>query len=79
MNKYVMIMTYVEIPNENNKVLKCTHGEKFMRVSFIAYADLECLLEKMHSCQNNLEKCYTEKELSIRPLVIHCLQIVHLM
>ena len=46
MNKYVMIMTYVEIPNENNKVLKCTHGEKFMRVSFIVYADLECLLEK---------------------------------
>ena len=25
------------------------------------YADLECLLEKMHSCQNNPEKSYTEK------------------
>ena len=33
------------------------------------YADLECLLKKIHSCQNNLEKSYT----------IHCLQIVHLM
>ena len=26
------------------------------------YADLQCLLEKMHSCQNNLEKSYTEKK-----------------
>ena len=26
------------------------------------YADFECLLEKMHSCQNNPEKSYTEKK-----------------
>ena len=26
------------------------------------YADLECLLEKTHSCQNNPEKAYTEKK-----------------
>ena len=26
------------------------------------YADMECLLEKMHSCQNNPEKFYTEKK-----------------
>ena len=43
------------------------------------YADLYCLLEKMHSFQNNLEKSYTEKKLSMRLLAIHCLQIVHLM
>ena len=43
------------------------------------YADLECLLEKMYSCENNPENCYTEKKLSIRLLAIHCLQIVHLM
>ena len=47
-----------------------------MRVPFIIYADL---LEKMYSCQNNLEQFYTEKKLRIRLLVIHCLQIVHLM
>ena len=46
----------------------------------IIYADLECLLEKMHLCQNKLEKSYTEKKkLSIHLLVTHCLQIVHLM
>ena len=30
------------------------------------YADLGCLLEKMHSCENNPENFYTEKKLSIR-------------
>ena len=50
-----------------------------MRVPYIIYADLECLLEKMHLCQNNLEKSYTEKKLSIQLLVIHCLQIVHML
>ena len=42
------------------------------------YADLECLLEKMRSCQNNLEKSYTEKKLSICLLATHCLQVVRL-
>ena len=26
------------------------------------YADLESILEKTHSCQNNSEKSYTEKK-----------------
>ena len=29
---------------ENNKILKCNHGEKSMRVPFIICADTECLL-----------------------------------
>ena len=66
-------------PDEDNKILKYNHGEKSMRVPFIIYTDLECLLEKMHSCQNNPEKSYTENKLSIRLLAIHCLQIFHLM
>ena len=37
---------YVEMPNEDNKILKYNHGEKSMKVPFIIYA--ECLLEKMH-------------------------------
>ena len=28
----------------------------------IIYADLECLLKKMQSCQNNPEKSYTEQK-----------------
>ena len=34
------------MPNEDNKILKYNHGEKSMKVPFIIYADLECLLEK---------------------------------
>ena len=47
---------YVEMLNEDNKILKYNHGENSSKVPAIIYADLECLLEKMHSCQNNLEK-----------------------
>ena len=31
------------------------------------YADFECLLEKMHSCQNNPEKSYIEKKTKHKP------------
>ena len=53
---------YVEMPNEDNKILKYNHGEKSMKAPFITYADLECLLEKIHSCQDNPQKSYTEKK-----------------
>ena len=46
---------------EHNKILKCNHGEKSMNVSFIIYADLESLLEKMSTCHNNPEKSSTIK------------------
>ena len=37
---------YVEMCNEDNKILKYNHGEKSMIHPFIIYADLECLLKK---------------------------------
>ena len=40
-----------------------------MKAPFITYVDLECLLEKMHSCQNNFEKPYTEKKTKHTPFV----------
>ena len=47
-----------------------------MKAPFIIYADLECLLEKMHSCQNNPEKSYTKKKPKHIPsgysLFMHC-------
>ena len=69
---------YLEMPNEENKILKYNYGEESLKVPAIIYADLECLLEKMHSCQNNPEKSYTEKKISIHFLVTHYLQIVRL-
>ena len=51
----------LKMPNENNKILKYNPGEKSLKVPFIIYADLECLLEKINTCENNPEKYYTEK------------------
>ena len=45
-----------------DKILKFNHGEKSWKALFMIYADLECLLEKMHSCQNGPEKSYIEKK-----------------
>ena len=42
------------MPNEDNKILEYNHGEKSLKPPFMIYADLEYLLEKMHSHQNNL-------------------------
>ena len=53
--------------NENNKILKYNHRKKSLKAPAIIYADLECLLEKMHSCQNNLQKSYTEKNTKHMP------------
>ena len=58
---------YVEMPDEDNKISKCDHGEKALKVPFMIYANLECLLEKMHSSQNNLEKSYSEKKINHMP------------
>ena len=58
---------YIKMPNDNNKIIKYNYGEKSMRAPFVIYADLECLLEKMHSCQNNPEKSYTEKKIKHTP------------
>ena len=52
---------YVEMPSEDNKTLKYNPGEKSMKVPFVIYTDLECLPEKVHSCQNNPEKLSTAK------------------
>ena len=35
-----------EMPNEDNKIIKYNQGEKSIKLPFIIYADLECLLEK---------------------------------
>ena len=64
------------MPNEDNKILKYNHGEKSLKASFMIYDNLECLLEKMHSCQNNPEKSYAEKKSKHTPsgysLFINC-------
>ena len=50
---------HVEMPNEDNKIIKYNQGEKSIRSPFIIYADLECLLEKISTCYNNFEESST--------------------
>ena len=53
---------YVKIPDKDKKILKYNPGEKPIRAPYIIFADLECLPEKIDTCQNNQEKSYTEKK-----------------
>ena len=52
---------HVEMPTKDNNIIKYNHGEKSMKLPFVIYADLECLLEKMSTCQNNPDKSSTTK------------------
>ena len=50
---------HVEMPSEDNKIIKYNQGEKSIKSPFIIYADLECLLEKRSTCYNILEESST--------------------
>ena len=43
----------VEMPTKNNNIIKYNQGENSIKFPFVTYADLECLLEKMSTRQNN--------------------------
>ena len=43
----------VEMPTKNNNIIKYNQGEKSIKLPFVIYADLECLLQKKSTCQNN--------------------------
>ena len=58
---------HVEMPTKNNKTLKYNHREKSLKVPFTIYADLECLLIKQQSCQNNPNESYTERKAMHEP------------
>ena len=40
----------IEMPNKDNNLIKYNQGDKSLKLPFIIYADLECLLK---TCQNN--------------------------
>ena len=49
------------MPIKGNNTIKYNHGEKSIKIPFTIYADLECLLEKMSTCQNGPNKSSTTK------------------
>ena len=46
------------MPDANKNILESKPGEKSLQHPFIIYADLECLLLKMNTCNNNPNKSY---------------------
>ena len=52
---------HVEINTKDNNIIKYNHGEKSIKMPFTIYADLECLLEKIDTCENDPIKSYTTK------------------
>ena len=47
---------------DDDKILEYVPRKKSLKVPFIIYADLKCLLKTISMCQNNPEKSYTEKK-----------------
>ena len=57
------------MPKQTEKILKYIHGKKSWKTPFTIYLDLECVLKKEQSCQNNPAKSYTEKKAIYEPSV----------
>ena len=55
---YLLPYCHVEMPTEDNNTWKYNHGEKSLKLRFVIYADLEYLLIKQQSCQNNPSESY---------------------
>ena len=70
---------HVEMPIKENNTIKYNHGKKSMKLPFVIYADLECLLEKMSTCMNNLNKSSTTKINKHTPSSYSILAIAHSM
>ena len=52
---------HIEMPTKDNNIIKYKQGEKSLKLPFIIYADLECLVEKINTCYNNPEESSTTK------------------
>ena len=62
---------HVEMPKENEKVLKYNHGEKSLKGPPIICPDLECLLKKSNFVKRILKNLTQKKKLSINLQVTH--------
>ena len=55
------------MPQVAKRVIKYAHGEKSLKAPFVIYLDLEYLLKKEQSYQNNPEKLWKEKKAAHEP------------
>ena len=58
---------HVDMPEAGKSILKYSSGDKSLKVPFIIYADLECLLKKEQSCQNNPKNSSTPRKAKDKP------------
>ena len=52
----------VKMPNEDSKYISSTLGKNSLRVPIVVYADFECLLVKIDSCEKHPNMSSTEKK-----------------
>ena len=52
------------MPDVDTNILESKPGKKSLKHPFIIYADLECLLLKMNTCNNNPNKSYNSKSIT---------------
>ena len=52
----------VDMPGEGKNISKYSPGGKSLKVPFIIYADLQCLLKKEQPCQNSPKNSYTQRK-----------------
>ena len=50
----------IKMPNKDNNILKFNNFHKQQPVPFVIYADFEAITEKIHGCQQDGNKSYTE-------------------
>ena len=50
----------IKMPNKDNNILKFNNFHKQQPVPFVVYADFEAITEKIHGCQQDGNKSYTE-------------------
>ena len=50
----------LKLPDEEHKYISSTSGKYTLKNPFITYADLECLLFNMDSCENTNNNSFTE-------------------
>ena len=50
----------IKMPNKDNNILKFNNFHKQQPVPFVIYADFEAITEKIHACQQDGNKSYTE-------------------
>ena len=51
----------IEMPSNDDNLINYNKGKKSLKLPFIIYADLECLLEKISTCYNNPDLSSTTK------------------